>query len=170
MPKPLRRFVIALLVGTGILVTTGGAWAAVTRPKMYHIPSGAMAPTLEVGDRVVAVRGDVRRGSVVVFTGWSPDPEKLFVKRVIGLPGDVVESRDGVVYVNGAELDEPYLVPGRRTDGLDRQTVPAGHYFVLGDHRDRSSDSRFHGPVPEDAVVRVVKWVVLPPGHAGRVR
>ena len=86
---------------------------------------------------------------IVVF--WYPlDPTKSYIKRVIGMPGDVVEVRRGVVYVNDKPLDENYILP----EYMDRRTYPPvyvepGHYYVLGDHRNQSNDSRMWGLVPE---------------------
>jgi signal peptidase I len=76
-----------------------------------------------------------------------------FVKRVIGLPGDRVEGRNGNVYVNGALLVEPYLRPDVRTLNLPPTTVPKGQLFVMGDNRTGSSDSRVFGPIPQSTVV-----------------
>jgi signal peptidase I len=91
----------------------------------------------------------IQRKDIVVF--WYPlDPTKSYIKRVIGMPGDVVEVRRGVVYVNDRPLDENYILP----EYLDHRTYPPvyvepGHYYVLGDHRNQSNDSRMWGLVPE---------------------
>lgn len=92
---------------------------------------------------------NIERGDVVVF--WYPkDPTKSFIKRVIGLPGDRVEVRSGVVHVNGKPLREPYVRPEYFDyHSFDPQTVPEGSYFVMGDHRNSSNDSRHWGTVPE---------------------
>jgi signal peptidase I len=120
-----------------------------------------------------------RRGDIVVFDApksmvrpKDPDPlavriprtileginvvkpaQTEFVKRVIGLPGDRLEARNGNVYVNGSLLVEPYLPPGVRTLNLEQTTVPKGMLFVMGDNRTGSSDSRVFGPIPESSVV-----------------
>lgn len=91
----------------------------------------------------------IERGDVVVF--WYPmDPSKSFIKRVIGLPGDTVSIEQGRVLIKGAPLDEPY-VPAQFADGgfYGPVKVPAGQYFVMGDHRSSSNDSRVFGPVAE---------------------
>ena len=99
-------------------------------------------------------------GDVIVFR-WPRDPSQNFVKRVIGLPGDTVRIEGGTVFVNGVPLDEPYVEhPSGET--LSARTVPADSYFVLGDNRARSDDSRHWGPVPRDHVIGKV-WVAYWP-------
>jgi signal peptidase I len=94
----------------------------------------------------------VQRGDVVVF--WYPkDRSKSFIKRVLGAPGDAVEIRDGSVYVNGARIEEPYLKPEFRDYGsFQKVIVPPGQYFVLGDHRNSSNDSRHWGYVGQSLI------------------
>ncbi|MBF8268169.1 MAG: lepB [Dehalococcoidia bacterium] len=87
-----------------------------------------------------------RRGEIIVFR-FPKDPSRDFVKRVIGLPGETVSMRNGVVLIDGKELDEPYLVE-RDDYSMAPTLVPPESYFVLGDNRDGSSDSRYWGPVP----------------------
>lgn len=89
-----------------------------------------------------------------------------FVKRVIGLPGERIESRNGNVYVNGALLVEPYLPAGVRTSNLEPVTVPPGRLFVMGDNRTGSSDSRVFGPIPRSTVVGRAVVKVWPVGSA----
>ena len=129
--------------------------------QAFFIPSLSMYSTLDEGDRVLVNKlsyrlGDIDRGDIVVFERPKNLPEsaiKDLIKRVIGLPGDVLESRDGAVYVNGERLEEGYLDEGTTTTGLERQTVPEGFIFVMGDNRENSEDSRFFGPIDEDLVV-----------------
>jgi signal peptidase I len=114
--------------------------------------------------------GDIARGDMVVF--WFPlDKDKSYIKRVIGLPGDSVYIDAGQVYVNGQLLDEPY-VPEECRDRVSReeQTVPPGQYFVLGDHRNSSSDSRTWGYVKRDAIYGKAVFVYWPLGKMGRLR
>jgi signal peptidase I len=91
----------------------------------------------------------IERKDIVVF--WYPlDPTKSYIKRVIGMPGDEVEVRRGEVFVNGTPLDEPYISPEYRDRrSYPPETVEPGYYYVLGDHRNQSNDSRMWGFVPE---------------------
>lgn len=154
--------------------------------QAFYIPSASMEPTLEKGDRVLVNKlsydlHDVNRGDVIVFElpadQVGPDGIKDLIKRVIGLPGDTIETRDGVVYVNDRRLDEPYLADGTITgdpsDGsnpvIARQEVPEGRVFVMGDNRDNSHDSRYsdRGPIPIDSIVGRAFVLVWPPGKIG---
>ena len=154
--------------------------------QAFFIPSASMEPTLEEGDRVLVNKlsydlHDIRRGDVVVFElppdKVGPDGIKDLIKRVIGLPGDVIETRDGVVYVNDRRLEEPYLPEGTLTGdpsngnnpAIERQTVPEGTIFVMGDNRANSHDSRYadRGPIPIDSVVGRAFVLVWPLGEIG---
>jgi len=109
-------------------------------------------PFLEgVADENVYLFHAPERGDVVVFR-FPKDPSRDFIKRIIAVPGDEVEVRSGRVYVNGARLEEPYIIEGP-TYSLDRITVPEGSYFVLGDNRNNSSDSHVWGVVPRENIV-----------------
>ena len=169
--------------------------------QAFYIPSPSMEPTLVRGDRVLVCRicvrlGDVSRGDVIVFADPDPEPhaddgfvrdafrwlaegvgvaqpeDEDFIKRVIGLPGDVVEIRRGNVFVNGERLDEPYLDPANDTRSFAPRTIPDGMLFVMGDNRLVSGDSRFEPPtgvglVPEDRVIGVAFVRVWPPSRWG---
>ena len=154
--------------------------------QAFFIPSASMEPTLEEGDRVLVNKlsydlHDIRRGDIVVFElppdKVGSDGIKDLIKRVIGLPGDVIETRDGVVYINDRRLDEPYLPEGTLTGdpangnnpAIERQTVPEGTVFVMGDNRDNSHDSRYadRGPIPIESVVGRAFVLVWPPGEMG---
>jgi signal peptidase I len=130
---------------------------------IYRVVQTSMEPTVEPGDEVLTVPGATyARGNIVVFT---PPPAWLagtaappFIKRVIGLPGDTVEVRDGGVWVNGTKLDEPYLFENQPTTAQSEPatwTVGAGQLFVLGDHRAGSADSRSFGTIAASTVLGV---------------
>jgi len=112
----------------------------------------SMAPLLSDQERIFINKfvyrfEPIHRDDVIVF--WYPlDQSESFIKRVIGLPGDVIEIREGVLYINGQKVSEPY-VPKRYFDdsSYGPVTIPLNQYFVMGDHRDSSNDSRIFGPV-----------------------
>ena len=139
--------------------------------QAFYIPSGSMLPTLQEQDRVLVNKlsydlHGVHRGDIVVFE--SPKGEgqiKDLIKRVIGLPGERVEARDGKILINGQPIDESYLGPGITTGPLEPQTVPPGHYFVMGDNRGNSKDSRFFGPIPKSLIVGRAFVKVWPLNH-----
>lgn len=110
------------------------------------VPTSSMEKTIMTNDRVIGFRlaynsTDPVRGDIVIFK--YPDDEKiLYIKRVIGMPGETLEIHDGGVYVDGALLNEPYL--DMATDGeFGPYVIPEGHYFMMGDNRNNSADSRF---------------------------
>ncbi len=175
----------------------------------FTIPSGSMLPSLQVGDYVLVNKfayglrlpvlgteilpvGKPQRGDVMVFK-FPAQPSINYIKRVVGLPGDHIESRDEVLYINGVEMkrelvsQEPAVEPweqvwreqlgsrshitreeiGRNPTGGDwSYTVPAGNYFMMGDNRDNSNDSRFWGPVAEKLIVgkAFYVWMHKKPG------
>ncbi len=169
--------------------------------QAFFIPSLSMSPTLERGDRILVCRvclhvSDIQRGDVIVFSDPNPIPgdergpigavlhwlgegigvaqpeDEDFIKRVIGLPGDVVELHDAELFVNGERIDEPYLNAERDTSAYGPVTVPDGMLFVLGDNRAHSGDSRFPPPtglgfVPEDKVIGKAFVIVYPPSRWG---
>ena len=162
--------------------------------QAFFIPSGSMIPTLEVGDRVLVEKVSYRfrtpeRGEIIVFqrpgaerarAGVSgqlrsfleglglaqPDADIDLIKRVIGLPGERVRVRKGVVLINGRPLREPYAEPESRS--FPATLVPKGHLFMMGDNRMNSQDSRFAelGTIPADNVVGRAFVILWPPGSA----
>ena len=162
--------ILALLIFLGLQFSVGN----------YRVEGSSMLPTLEEGEYVIVNKlvymrfdprdvvslipfvdiagdGDVypfhppQRGEVIIFE-FPNNPERDFVKRVIGVPGDTVEIQRGTVILNSIPLDEPYITR-RDTGNMGRITVPEGGYFVLGDNRRASNDSRSWGPVPTEKII-----------------
>ncbi|MDA8399125.1 MAG: signal peptidase I [Actinomycetota bacterium] len=148
-----------LVIGIGLLV------AVLLRAfvvQAFYIPSGSMEPTLKPNDRILVNKLSYlfhppREGNIVVFAKppnvLLPSNIKDLVKRVIGLPGQTIWSSDGHVFVNGHRLSEPFLPSGTATHGIRRQTIPPHEYFVMGDNRSNSEDSRVFGPIPRSLIV-----------------
>lgn len=144
--------------------------------QTYYIPSTSMAPTLEVGDRLMVYKlafsiGDVEKGDLVVFSRPSrlPDsPINDFVKRVVALEGEKVEVTDGDLYIDGSRVDEPYLESSTVTNDFEEVEVPDGHVFVMGDNRQNSRDSRDFGPIQEELLVGEVFLRIWPFNNFGR--
>ena len=183
----LMPFVIFLLASQ-----VGSVWF-----KPYRVPSGSMEPTIDIGDRILADRhdraphvGDVviahppvgalesrcgvphREGAKAPCARATPDLSNIvFVKRVVAGPGDTIAFRDGLVLRNGRPASEPYA--RSCTDAIcelpEAITVPRGTWFLAGDFRGESDDSRFWGPVPTKAITGVVKYRYWPLKSAGRL-
>jgi signal peptidase I len=147
--------------------------------QAFKIPTGSMEPNLLVGDhllvnkfvfapvasdieRSILAMRPIRRGDVVVFK-YPEEPERDFIKRVVGLPGDTVELRNRQVFINGTAIHEPYAhylfpISDGESESYDVRarygpvTVPDRHYFMMGDNRDNSQDSRYWGFLPADYV------------------
>ena len=163
--------------------------------QAFYIPSDSMVPQLEQHDRVVVSRTayrlhDPNRGDIIVFPSPNAPPEdhnlvdgvvddvldtlaigdrgdRELIKRIVGLPGEVIEARDGSVLIDGRVLHEPYLPEGLRTDDFGPITVPAGEVFVMGDNRPNSHDSRFSdmGTIEIDSIVGRAIARVWPPSR-----
>jgi signal peptidase I len=188
-PRTLQAKVIEWVVIVAIAV----AVALLVRAfvvQVYYIPSGSMEPTLGIHNRILVDRlsfdfGPVKAGDIVVFAtppADKSDPNvKDLVKRVVGLPGQTISSApDGQVLIDGTALPESYLPakyrtgpgagPGVCTKGLPCSAsgtyrIPAGEYFVMGDHRDDSFDSRYFGPISGSLIVGKVVMKVWPLGQ-----
>jgi len=148
--------------------------------QAFKIPTGSMENNLLIGDHLLVNKfvfaptrtaledtllpiDPIRRGDIIVFK-YPEEPERDFIKRVIGLPGDTLELRQKRVYINGTRLDEPYvhyLIPPDEESGggefdvrvqYGPVTVPAAHYFMMGDNRDNSQDSRYWGFMPQEYI------------------
>jgi signal peptidase I len=143
--------------------------------QAFYIPSASMEPTLNIGDRVLVNKlsyrlHDVNRGDLVVFERPPGEPEteiKDLIKRVVALPGEEVEGRNGRVFVDGASLDEGYLQDGVFTTDFGPLLVPEDSVFVMGDNRSDSRDSRVFGPISEDLIVGRAFVRVFPLGELG---
>lgn len=136
--------------------------------QAFYIPSGSMRPTLAVGDRVIVNKFIYRfknpeRFNIIVFK-YPVDPRRKFIKRLIGVGGDKIEIINGTVYVNDKALKEDYtLTPGIGNYGPT--VVPKDNYFVLGDNRNNSEDSRYWGFVPRKNIVGQAIFVFWPINH-----
>lgn len=144
----------------------------------YSIPSVSMVPTLEVGDRVLVNKFIYRfkepeRRDIVIFDAVANGKPETLIKRVVGLPGDRISLRDGILYLNGERQKEPYIVNKPCVRSLPKTcsfgpvTVPKDHIFVMGDNRANSEDSRFIGPVPRQSVKGEAFFRFWPPGRLG---
>lgn len=146
-------FVIAMIIRTFFI-------------QAFKIPSGSMLETLQIGDHILVnkvsyVISEPQVNDIVVFE-FPIDPGKDFIKRVIGVPGDKIKIVDKVLYRNGEKVDSPFAIFGSNIilpasvsprDNVAEFTVPQGLYFVMGDNRDYSFDSRFWGFVKKDAII-----------------
>ena len=184
----LAALLIAILIKTFLI-------------QAFFIPSGSMEPTLMPNDRILVNRlayrfGDIERGDIIVFADPTPSEQHRglvgsfihwlgegigvarpadddFIKRVIALPGETWEMRDGVTYVDGCKLDEPYVNQADLdTRSFGPETVPDGMLFVMGDNRNHSGDSRFPPPgglgyIPIDRVIGQAFVIIWPPSRAG---
>jgi signal peptidase I len=186
LPKPLRVLLdwTLTIIGAIAIVLAIKAW--VVNP--YRIPTSSMEPTLHCArpgpgcearfsDRVLADRvtyrlRSPRRGEIVVFEtpkkahqACSSPASSVFVKRLIGLPGDTVREKGGYVYINGRKLIENYIQPARRSLSIGKWEVPKGEYFFMGDNRSASCDSREWGSVPRGNLIGKVFMTYWPPNR-----
>jgi signal peptidase I len=187
-PKGRHRYELPVLV---VLALALAFLIKTFLVQAFFIPSGSMIPTLEIGDRVLVEKVSYRftepeRGDVIVFrrpgveepTGIGPAVRSFFeglgllqpdedidlIKRIVGLPGETVEVRDGIVHVAGVAVDEPYALLDER-DFPPHEVAP-GEYFMLGDNRANSDDSRYGlGTVPTDNIVGRAFVILWPPGN-----
>jgi signal peptidase I len=187
LPKPLRTLVDWALTITLAIIAVLAFQAEVAKP--YRIPSPSMEPTLHcakpvsgclsrMADRVLVNRlvyrfHEPRRGDIVVFKA----PARVeaactaggtFIKRIVGLPGEKLSMRNGLVLINGVSLVEPYLRPGYRgRESGDWARIAGDRYFVLGDNRPTSCDSRRWGVIRRDDIIGRADVVYWPPNRAG---
>jgi signal peptidase I len=188
MRRVLALLVIGFALAVGALVALAFAAIALGAVHAYRIPSSAMEPTLHCArpatgcqaahsDRMVGLSWGARygRGDIVFFV--TPEAAVLrcgtrgtFVKRIVGLPGETVQERvidgAGFIFIDGEKLDEPYVQQSRRDRGPAKTWhVPPGTYFVLGDNRASSCDSRFFGSVPADRLKAKLVATYWPPNR-----
>lgn len=135
------------------------------------IPSGSMENTVFPGDIVLSTRlgiseDSIERYDILVFIA-PDDPDTIYIKRVIGLPGETVVVEGGKVYVNGTEIDNYFIMGRQSSNGDGTYVVPEGCYFFLGDNRNNSRDSRFWNNkyVPLEDIQAVAKFVIFPFSH-----
>ncbi len=161
-PKPdsksrLKYVALALvtLFGLGALTLVIGAATLYTIAKPVMIEGQAMMPTLYDGDKAFMERrpDQLQRSDIVIFL-FPHDTSKSYIKRIIGLPGETLMIEDGKISINGTQIEEPYIPnEWKSVDSLAAPVkIPDGHYFVLGDNRRNSSDSRFWGTVPRKLI------------------
>jgi signal peptidase I len=142
------------------VVLAAGVRAAVS---VYSIPTASMQPSLEIGDHILVTPyrwSSPARSDVVVFRAPS-DGSQLMVKRIIGLPGDLIDSRAGRVRIGEHTIAEPYILKQAASGAISAQLVPADSFYVMGDNREDSLDSRQWGTLPREMVigrVRMVLW------------
>jgi signal peptidase I len=165
--RELRSWTRDLAVGLGLILAV-----IVFLYQPVKVEGTSMAPLLSDQERIFINKfvyrfEPIERGDVVVF--WYPlDKSKSFIKRVIGLPGEIIELRGGRLYVNGKESKEIYI-PSSYLDGSSYgpMTIPEGNYFVMGDHRDSSNDSRVFGPVGRPYIYGKAVFAYWPVDHFG---
>lgn len=160
----------------GVIIYAATILAAMSCSHAFmlaHVPTGSMAGTIAPGDNVLCTRfgvgeDEIERYDILIFT--PPDePEKTYVKRVIGLPGETIEVKNGKVYADGIELDNSFTngPQNRKGDGIYK--VPEGCYFFLGDNRNNSRDSRFwkNRFVPAADIQAKARCIIYPFADAG---
>lgn len=168
--KLLKNFIVdateILIISAAVIAL---AWVFLVEP--LEVSGDSMAPTLHNKEQIVVEKvsmnfSELKHGDIVVFN--SPENENMLViKRLIGLPGDTVTIREGHVYLNNTQLDEPYLdseitTKGKEIEEAQLVKVPSDAYFVLGDNRDNSMDSRDFGLVKMDKLVGKAVLVYYP--------
>lgn len=176
VPSPSLGTALAIVIAT-ILVPAFTAfgmriWVAEAR----YIPSGSMLPTLAIDDRVIINKISYRfrnpdRGDIIVFNPTdeliTQNYKEAFIKRVIGLPGELIEVRDGTVFVNDKRLDKEPYIAAKPAYQWGPETVPPGQYFVLGDNRNNAYDSHFWGYVPQEKIIGVASYRFWPADRFG---
>lgn len=166
----LAEYVQALVIAVALALVI-----IVFVAQAFVVQGSSMEPTLHNGERLLVDKLSYRfrepqRGEIVVFK-YPADPSHRYIKRIIGLPGDTVRISNGVVYINDTPIEENYTLEPAISD-FGQVAVPPGHYFVLGDNRNNSEDSRYPdvGFVPRNLMVGRAVFVFWPLGRLGLVR
>ncbi len=195
MPEPQKKSVVREYFESIVIAVILALFVRTWAVQAFKIPTGSMennlligdhllvnkfvfAPSLGAGERAVLPMREIRRGDIVVFK-YPDEPDRDFIKRVIGLPGESLELRNKRVYVNGSPLEESY-VHFLDPDGHAQEVtsfdvrerygpvrVPEGQYFVMGDNRDNSQDSRYWGFLPRSYIkgkALMIYWSYDSPG------
>ena len=123
--------------------------------KTYSMAGSSMELTLKIGTVIttVPVLSDLKRGDIVVYAG--PNSNASFIKRIVGLPGEIIEINNGKLFINAIVIVEPYVIEPQ-TYSVKPLVIPDSYYFVLGDNRNHSSDSHSYGPIPKISIIGIV--------------
>lgn len=132
----------------------------------FAIPSGSMEPTLYSGDyigvnKIIYKLSEPKRGDVIVFK-YPIDPKREFVKRLIGLPGETIQIRDNRVFIDNKIIEQPFLPVGLNYPNYGPFKIPSGKYFMMGDNRPHSNDSRSWGTVPQNNIIGKAIFIYWP--------
>lgn len=170
-PSILKDYILPVIIALGIVVLIRTFLLG-----MFYVPSESMVPTLQVNDHVVVTKlsykmHEPERGDIVVFK-YPPNEEQGlkevdYVKRLIGLPGEKLEIKDNRVLINGRFLEESYLNVGTDMPDYGPIIIPQGQYFMMGDNRNNSSDSRVWGFVPKEYLIGKAQFIYWPFAHIG---
>lgn len=167
MKRFIHKYYKYLVTLLAVLVVFLGLQATI---RSSVVLGSSMEPNFESGQRLIVNKviyrfDEVKRGDVVILRPPS-DINAEYIKRVIGLPGETVEIENGLVYINGEPLSEPYILdPPRYT--MKKIEIPQEYYFVLGDNRNNSDDSHIWGPLPQDNIIGKVWLSIWPPSDWG---
>jgi signal peptidase I len=132
----------------------------------FYIPSGSMEPTLTEGDRIIVSKinyrlGQPKRWDIIVFK-YPVDPKRDFIKRMTGLPGETVQIQDSTIYIDGNKVEQSFLPVGLRYNDYGPIKIPEGQYFMMGDNRNNSEDSRVWGTLPKGNIVGKALFIYWP--------
>lgn len=161
--KEIKELIPTILIAGGLSIVLN------TFIGLTTVQGSSMEPTLHTGDKLVIdkvskLTNKIERGDIIVFDSTPENSRKdkvYFIKRVIGVGGDTINIKNGDVFVNGKEIDESYADKENAPTNLI-MTVPEGSYFVLGDNRDNSNDSRYFGTILHSQVSGKIAFQILP--------